>query len=146
MSGEAFGSKQIHAVPAALQNYEAITSIEFVEQDQKNDNIRSVAYRPIDFGAQTRIRVNIQEDLVDSNLDLDEAKSYISRLVQAGIFAWNYSYRPAQGTFTNVNTLWRLKIEFDPAVKHRPFIVEGESYFPDNYEQIVSILLCTKSE
>ena len=141
MSGIAFGSKHLRTIPANVQNYDAITSIEFIEQEQKTDNIRSAAYRPVQGGGQTRIRTGVQDDLIDTDLSLKEATEYIDALVSAGIFDWDYSYRPAQGNFTNVNCQWRLKIEFNEAAKEKPFIAEGESCFPDNYETITAILL-----
>ena len=141
MTGTPLGAKQHHPVPDSLKNYQSIVSIEFIEKDQKTDDVRSAAYRPVDGGAQTRIRLSTQDELTDSDLNLDEANAYINAIVEAGIFDWDYSYRPAQGNFTNVNTQWRLKIEFDAATGQSPFISEGESFFPDNYDSIINLLL-----
>ena len=141
MTGKPLGAKHLRPIPDSLKNYQGIAGIEFIEQNQKTDDVRSVAYRVVDDGAQTRIRTSLQDDLVDSDLNLKEANSYIDSLVGAGIFDWDYSYRPSQGNFTNVNIQWRLKIEFNPSYEQAPFICEGESLFPDNYESIIEILL-----
>ena len=144
MAGEPIGAKRILRIPEEAKSYEQITSIEFIELEAKSGNVRSAAYRPVDGGAQTRIRTGVQDELVDSDLTADEAKQFISKLCDAGVFDWNYSYRPAQGTFVNVAAQWRLKIEFKDK-EYRDFVAEGENHFPDNYDVVVDVLMSQDS-
>ena len=140
MAGEPIGAKQLYKIPDNMQCYEKINSIEFLEINQADGNVRSVAYRPTVNGAQVRIKTCVQDELTDSELTKKEAIDYIENIRNAGIFSWNYSYRPSQGTFVNVTTQFRLKIEFaeDNA---KDFVSEGENVVPDTYDDIVKILL-----
>lgn len=144
MPGLPFGAARQHPVPAEVQDYEHIESIEFIEIDPDLPSPRSVAYRPTARGAQMRVR-DFAPELEDRELSESEARAYIGRLVASGVFSWARVYRPAQGTFVNVGVQWRLEVEFaKPAgskKKVRPFRAEGENVFPDGFEQVVAALM-----
>lgn len=144
MPGLPFGAARQHPVPQEVRDYEHIESIEFIEIDPDVPSPRSVAYRPTAGGAQMRVR-DFAPELEDRELSEPEARAYIEHLVATGVFSWARTYRPAQGTFVNVGTEWRLEVEFArPAgakKKVRPFKAEGENVFPDNFDEVVSALM-----
>lgn len=142
MPGLPLGAAQQHAVPEELLDYDHIAGIEYIQTRAGIPYPRSVAYRPVEGGGQVRLR-NEAPDLVDVDLDEQEARDYIQRLVDRGLFGWNRVYRPAQGTFVFDGTNWRLEVRFKTqgAKEPRPFRVEGEMLFPDNYEPIVALLM-----
>lgn len=149
MSGLPFGAAQQHDVPQEKQNFDNIEGIEFIELDASLPYPRSAAYRRTPDGAEMLIRRNTPE-VERVMLSSDEARAYIESVVEAGLFAWQRVYRPAQGTFVNASTEWRVKVEFaqtdslparKTAGKNRPFESEGENVFPDTYERVVRLLV-----
>lgn len=143
MPGLPLGASRQHDVDASLLDYEHIAGIEFIEIDPDRPYARSAAYRPCAGGAEMRLR-DYEPDVEDVALDEDEARAYLSALVAAGLFAWRRVYRPSQGTFVNVADEWRVEVTFsggDGAKPPRPFKVEGEGVFPENYEKVSSLLM-----
>ena len=149
MPGLPFGAAQQHGIPAELQSYDNIVGIEFIELDANLPYPRSAAYRRLEQGAEMLVRDNAP-DIEHVQLSEAQARTYIDALSDAGVFSWQRVYRPAQGTFVNASTQWRLKVEFSETArsaerassrKARPFESEGENVFPDDYAQIVSLLM-----
>ncbi len=143
MPGLPFGAVQSYDIPAEYRTYEHVTGIEFIEIDPDKPYPRSVAYRIVPEGAQMRLRDNAP-DIEDFDLTLDEARAYIDSLAQSGLFEWQRVYRPSQGTFVIAGTEWRVELSFDVVVAGRrtkSFKVEGENTFPDNYEQVIKLLM-----
>ena len=143
MPGLPLGAAQQHPIPAQALIYEAISGIEFIEVNDDLPYPRSVAYRPTDTGAEMRVRDNAP-DLCELALSADQARAYIASLVDAGLFSWQRVYRPAQGTFVLNATRWRLEVRFAdvPGAKRvKPFKVEGENVFPDDYEAVLAALM-----
>ena len=143
MPGLPLGAAQQHSVPANAQNYDHVSGIEFIETHPDKPYPRSAAYRKTQDGAQMRVRSNSPE-LADADLTEEQARAYIDALVAAGVFTWNRVYRPSQGTFVVEGINWRLEVEFEKqgALKRaRPFRAEGENLFPDNYDQVVQLLM-----
>ena len=143
MPGLPLGAAQQHDVPVELLDYDHIAGIEYIETNAGIPYPRSVAYRPVDGGGQMRVR-DKAPDLVDIDLDEAQARAYIDAVVSGGVFGWNRVYRPAQGTFVFDGTNWRLEVTFKKTgvlKAPRPFRVEGEMIFPDNYEQVVGLLM-----
>lgn len=139
MPGLPFGAARQQDVAPELRTYEQIVSIEFIEVDPDKVYPRSFAYRPVESGGQTRTRV-YNPDLIDTDLSEDEARALIDGLAQAGVFEWHRVYRPAQGTFVVAAKEWRLEIVFRSqgfGKTPRPFKVDGENVYPDNYKQVV---------
>ena len=139
MPGLPFGAARQQDIAPELRTYEQIVSIEFIEIDPDMAYPRSFAYRPSEQGGQTRTRV-FSPDLIDADLSEAEARALIDGLDQAGVFDWNRVYRPAQGTFVVAAREWRLEIVFKSqgfGKTPRPFKVDGENVFPDNYKQVV---------
>ncbi len=143
MPGLPFGAAQSYDVPAEFRTYEHITGIEFIEIDPDKPYPRSAAYRVTPGGAQMRFR-DYAPDIEDVELTQEEARAYIDSLSQSGLFEWQRVYRPAQGTFVVAGVEWRVELSFDVVVAGRrtkTFRVEGENTFPDNFEQVVKILM-----
>ncbi|MGI6033871.1 MAG: hypothetical protein ACOX69_10680 [Coriobacteriales bacterium] len=143
MPGLPFGAAQQHAIPRELLTYENIAGIEYIEANPSLPYPRSAAYRPIEGGAQMRVRDRTAE-IEDIELTVPEARAYIEALVNSGLFSWNRVYRPAQGTFVNEALQWRVEVTFSQGgspKKRRPFRVEGEEETPSDYEQVVALLM-----
>ena len=140
MPGLPLGAARQHDVRPELLDYEHIAGIEFIETLAGIPYPRSAAYRPVQGGAQMRVR----PELVDAELSEDEARAYLAALVDAGLFAWRRVYRPAQGTFTLDGTNWRVEVTFaeqEGGARPRPFRVEGENVFPDTYNTVTELLM-----
>ena len=143
MPGLPFGAARQHPVPAEVLDYEHIVKIEFIEIDADRPYPRSVAYRPTPSGSELRVRKNAPE-VYDVALDEPQSHAYIVGLIEAGLFAWQRVYRPAQGTFVLAGTEWRIDVEFETPQglkRVHPFKAEGENTSPDNYEAVVSALM-----
>lgn len=147
MPGLPFGAARQHPVPREALNYEGIEAIEFIETDPDLPYPRSVAYRPSPTGAQARVR-DFSPEISDLELTEAQARAYLSRLVESGLFSWQRVYRPAQGTFVNVGREWRLEVRFsktEGAKKPpRSFKAEGENVFPDGYNGVVAALMSVR--
>lgn len=143
MPGLPFGAAQQRAIPRELLTYENIAGIEYIEANPSLPYPRSAAYRPVEGGAQMRVRDRTAE-IEDIELTVPEARAYIEALVNSGLFSWNRVYRPAQGTFVNEALQWRVEVTFSKngaSKKRRPFRVEGEEEAPSDYEQVVALLM-----
>lgn len=143
MPGLPFGAAQQHGVPEDVRGYDGIVGIEFVEFDADLPCPRSVAYRRVDGGAGMRVRANAPE-IAQFALSEQQARAYLDTLAASGLFSWQRVYRPAQGTFVNASTQWRLEVTFarrKGQARVRPFRVEGENVFPDDYEAVLELLM-----
>lgn len=135
------GSARQHPVDRALLDYEHIEGLEFIELNPDLPCPRSVAYRATEAGADLRVRSNTPQ-VHDVSVAQEQARGYIEALAASGLFSWQRVYRPAQGTFTLAAVQWRLKVSFrgGKIVRPRPFEVEGEGLFPDDYEHVLTLL------
>ena len=143
MPGIPLGAARQHDVQPELLDYEHIAGIEFIETRAGFPFPRSAAYRCIEGGSQMRVRDACPE-LDELDLSEEESRAYIDALAQSGLFEWQRVYRPAQGTFVNDCTNWRLEVRFASKGRSRaarPFRVEGEGVFPDSYEAVVDLLM-----
>lgn len=142
MPGLPFGAAQQHGVPAEFQTYEGIAGIEFIDMRPDLPFPRSAAYRKRAGGAQMRVR-NEAAEIAEVDLDERQARSYLSALVEHGLFRWHRSYRPAQGTFVLDAPQWRLEVTFGKldGKRCKPFRAEGEGTYPDDFETIAGALL-----
>lgn len=143
MPGLPFGAVQSYDVAAEFRTYEHIVGIEFIEIDPDKPYPRSAAYRVTPHGAQMRVRDNAPE-IDDVDLGEEQARAYIESLAGSGLFEWQRVYRPSQGTFVVASVEWRVEVSFDVPIagkRTKNFRVEGESAFPDNYENVVKTLM-----
>lgn len=142
MPGLPFGAAQQHSVPAEFQTYEGIAGIEFIDMHPDLPYPRSAAYRKCAGGAQMRVR-NRAAEIAEVDLDEQQARAYLSALVEHGLFRWHRSYRPAQGTFVLDAPQWRLEVTFDKldGKRCKPFRAEGEGTYPDNFEAVAGALM-----
>ncbi len=143
MPGLPFGAAQQHEVSNEFKTYEGIEKIEFIEIDPNLPSPRSVAYRPSETGGEMIVR-NWSPELHHLELDESEARHFIKRIAASGLFSWQRAYRPSQGTFVVSGHEWRLEVSFSrlPGSKRqRPFKVEGENVFPDDYKEVVALLM-----
>lgn len=142
MPGLPFGAAQQHSISAEFQTYEGIAGIEFIDMRPDLPYPRSVAYRRCADGAQMRVRDGAAE-IAEVDLDEQQARAYLSALVEHGLFRWHRSYRPAQGTFVLDAPQWRLEVTFDKlgGKRCKPFRAEGEGTYPDNFEEVAGALM-----
>ena len=82
-------------------------------------------------------------EIAEVDLDEQQARAYLSALVEHGLFRWHRSYRPAQGTFVLDAPQWRLEVTFDKlgGKRCKPFRAEGEGTYPDNFEEVAGALM-----
>lgn len=142
MPGLPFGAAQQHSIPAEFQTYEGIAGIEFIDMRPDLPYPRSAAYRRCADGAQMRVRDRVAE-IAEADLDEQQARAYLSALVERGLFFWHRTYRPAQGTFVLDAPQWRLEVTFDKlgGKRCKPFRAEGEGTYPDNFEEVAGALM-----
>lgn len=142
MTGLALGAARQRAVDPSLLCYERIAGIEYIEMDPDLPYPASAAYRTCEHGAEMLLRANVP-DVERVSLDEGQARRYLEALVEAGLFAWQRVYRPAQGTFAVVSTQWRIEVSFTSRglATPKPFAVEGEDAFPDGYAAVRAALM-----
>ena len=144
MGGIPFGAKRGHEVASELRTFEAIWQISYIHDALLPADFCSAAYLNDGSSFKTRTRTTLEGALVDTELSEQDARTYIEALIDAGIFDWMRVYKPAQGTFVKYSTEWRLQIDFakpEAGRTPKPFVVEGENCFPDNYELIQKLLM-----
>lgn len=142
MPGLPLGAAQSHYVPEEMRSYDHIVGIQFIEIDPNLPYPRSAAYRKVPTGAQMLIRKSAPE-LFEIDLSIDEARAFIQRLRDTGLFEWQRVFKPVQGSFVDVATEWRIEVDFDQKIAKRSsmFRSEGEDGFPDDFDAVVEVLL-----
>lgn len=142
MPGLPFGAAQQCSVPDELKTYEHVRGIEFIELDPNLPYPRSAAYRKVEDGGQMLIRKAVPE-LIEVDLTREEAAALIDALRAEGVFDWQRTFKPSQGTFVDVATEWRIEVDFDQRISRRSskFRSEGEDEFPDSFDAVVKTLL-----